>query len=350
MTPVAVMAPVRVGGVTVVNATLHNQSEVERKDVRVADTVVVQRAGDVIPEVVEVRLDLRPKSARKFKMPANCPVCDSPAELPPGEVVTRCVNTFCPAILNESLKHFASRRAMNIERLGRSLHRTTDRGRPGEILRRHLCPDRKGHPVRSRGRVKNQPPNIVESIATSRRTTLARLIFALGIRHVGEETAKTLAAHFKDLDAFLAADEEQLLEIEDVGPKVAASLVEATGSRGLQARGQKAFEEWRRDRKARARPGAKLCRLEHRHHRHAAGVARRDQRPHRGPRGQKPGLGLENHQLRVGGRRSRIQTHQGRGAGRARARLGWISEAIEVTFLVEEASMDFLNFRVHSIV
>jgi DNA ligase (NAD+) len=228
MTPVAVMAPVKVGGVTIVNATLHNQSEVERKDVRIGDTVVVQRAGDVIPEVVEVRLDKRPKSARKFKMPADCPVCGSPAELPEGEVVTRCVNTFCPAILNESLKHFASRRAMNIERLGdRYIEQLTEAKLVRSFADIYKLTEKDILSLPRQGEKSAQ--NIVESIAASRRTTLARLIFALGIRHVGEETAKTLATHFKDLDAFLEADEAQLLEIEDVGPIVAASLVERLG-------------------------------------------------------------------------------------------------------------------------
>ncbi len=118
LTPVAVMDPVKVGGVTVVHATLHNQSEIDRKDIRIGDTVIVQRAGDVIPEVVEVVLSKRPPQSKPFRIPKNCPVCEDPAVLPEGEVVTRCVNPICPAILNESLKHFAARRAMNIEDLG----------------------------------------------------------------------------------------------------------------------------------------------------------------------------------------------------------------------------------------
>ena len=228
MTPVAVMAPVRVGGVTVVNATLHNQSEIERKDVRVGDTVVVQRAGDVIPEVVEVVLAKRPKASRKFKMPTDCPVCGEPAELPEGEVVTRCVNSFCPAILNESLKHFASRRAMNIERLGdRYIEQLTE----AKLVRSFadLYALTKEDILKLPRQGEKSAQNIIESIETSRHTTLARLIFALGLRHVGEETAKVLASSYKDLDRFLAATEEDLLEIEDVGPVVAASIVEKIG-------------------------------------------------------------------------------------------------------------------------
>ena len=228
MTPVAVMAPVRVGGVTIVNATLHNQSEIERKDVRIGDTVVVQRAGDVIPEVVEVQLAKRPKNSRKFKMPTKCPVCASPAELPEGEVVTRCVNTFCPAILNESLKHFAARRAMNIERLGdRYIEQLTEAGLVKSFADIYKLTKDDILSLPRQGEKSAQ--NIIESIEASRHTTLARLIFALGIRHVGEETAKSLANHFKDLDAFLAAEETELVEIEDIGPTVAASVIERLG-------------------------------------------------------------------------------------------------------------------------
>ncbi|MBX3020526.1 MAG: NAD-dependent DNA ligase LigA [Bdellovibrionales bacterium] len=225
LTPVAVMQPVRVGGVTIVNATLHNQSEVDRKDVRVGDTVIVQRAGDVIPEVVQVIAEKRPASAKKFKMPTHCPVCNEEVVLPEGEVVTRCVNTFCPAIINESLKHFASRRAMNIEKLGdKIIEQMTAAG----IVRTYsdlykldrdmvLSLERQGE---------KSAQNIIDSIETSRQTTLARLIYALGIRFVGEQTGKSLATHYKTLDAFLDTSEEALIEVEDIGPKVAKSIMD----------------------------------------------------------------------------------------------------------------------------
>ncbi len=224
LTPVAIMKPVRVGGVTVTNATLHNQSEIERKDVRVGDTVVVQRAGDVIPEVVEVVLAKRPTGAKKFKMPSDCPVCGEKVELPEGEMVTRCVNSLCPAILNESLKHFVSRRAMNVEKLGDKLiEQMTEMKLIASFsdlykltLKDVLTMPRQGD---------KSAQNIIESIETSRRTTLARFIYALGIRFVGEQTAKSLATHFRTLEAFLATTEAELLEIEDIGPKVAASIV-----------------------------------------------------------------------------------------------------------------------------
>lgn len=225
MTPVAVMQPVRVGGVTIVNATLHNQSEVERKDVRIGDTVLVQRAGDVIPEIVQVVLDQRPSSAKKFKMPADCPVCGEPAVLPEGEVVTRCVNTFCPAILNESLKHFASRRAMNIERLGDKI---LEQMTAADLVKSYsdLYKLSKADVLTLPRQGETSAQNIIDSIEQSRHTTLARFIYALGIRFVGEATGKALAAHYKTLDAFLSTSEAELLEVEDIGPKVAESIMD----------------------------------------------------------------------------------------------------------------------------
>jgi DNA ligase (NAD+) len=224
LTPVAIMKPVRVGGVTVTNATLHNQSEIDRKDVRVGDTVVVQRAGDVIPEVVEVVLAKRPSNSKKFKMPANCPVCGEPVELPEGEMVTRCVNSLCPAVLTGSLIHFVSKRAMNVEKLGDKLIEQMTEMKLIEsfsdlyklTLKDVLTMPRQGE---------KSAQNIIDSIDASRNTTLARFIYALGIRFVGETTAKSLATHFRTLDAFMAATEAELLEIGDIGPKVASSVI-----------------------------------------------------------------------------------------------------------------------------
>lgn len=224
LTPVAVMKPVRVGGVTIVNATLHNQSEVERKDVRIGDTVVIQRAGDVIPEVVQVVLDKRPANAKKFKMPPNCPVCGEKAVLPEGEVVLRCVNTFCPAIINESLKHFASRRAMNIEKLGDKIIEQMTAAKLIETYS-DLYRLTKEDVLKLERQGEKSAQNIIDSIEASRHTTLARFIYALGIRFVGEQTGKALAAHYKTLDAFMDTTEEALLEVEDVGPKVAAAIM-----------------------------------------------------------------------------------------------------------------------------
>lgn len=223
LTPVAIMTPVRVGGVTVTNATLHNQSEVDRKDVRVGDTVVIQRAGDVIPEVVEVVLSKRPKNSKPFKMPLKCPICSEPTEQPEDEVVARCVNASCPAILNESLKHFVSRRAMNVEKLGDKIIEQMTEAKLVESfsdLYKLSLKDILGLPRQG----EKSAQNIFDSIEASRHPALARFIYALGIRFVGEQTAKSLAIHFKNLDAFMDATDEQLLDIDDIGPKVAESL------------------------------------------------------------------------------------------------------------------------------
>ena len=226
LTPVAVMEPVRVGGVTVTNATLHNQDEIDRKDIRVGDTVVIQRAGDVIPEIVEVVLAKRPKKSVRFTLPENCPVCKQPAVRPEGEVISRCVNLLCPAILKESLKHFAARRAMNIERLGdRLIEALVDK----EIVRSfsdlYRLDSEKLTLLERQGA--KSIANILESIDRSRDTTLPKLIFGLGIRFVGEATAKSLARHFGNIDSLTKAAYEQLVEVEDIGPKVAESIREA---------------------------------------------------------------------------------------------------------------------------
>jgi DNA ligase (NAD+) len=226
LTPVALMEPVRVGGVSITNATLHNQDEIDRKDVRVGDTVVIQRAGDVIPEIVQVVIEKRPKNSKPFLIPMICPICHEAAIKPEGEVVARCVNPTCPAIIKEALKHFAARRAMNIERLGdRMLETLVDEGLVASFsdlyrLKREdlLALERQGEKSVS---------NILSSIEHSRQSTLARLIFALGIRFVGEATAKSLARHFHTIEAFLSASQEELLEVEDIGPRVAESILAA---------------------------------------------------------------------------------------------------------------------------
>lgn len=224
LTPVAVMTPVRVGGVTVTNSTLHNQEEITRKDVRIGDTVIIQRAGDVIPEVVSVVLGKRPKGAIPFEMPLVCPSCASPVVKPEEEVVLRCVNPLCPAIVKESLKHFVSRRAMNIDKVGdRLIEALVDRGlvktfsdfytlKTADLLENL---ERQGD---------KSAANVIASIAKSKKVTLSRLIYSLGIRFVGEQTAKALAEHFVDLDAFLEAHHEDLMAVPDIGPKVAGSI------------------------------------------------------------------------------------------------------------------------------
>jgi len=220
--------------VTVTNATLHNEAEVRRKDVRIGDTVIVRRAGDVIPEVVGVVLDKRPMKdlveprheawALLDKYPV-CPVCGSAIERPEDEAIARCTGgLYCPAQRKEALLHFASRRAMDIEGLGDKLVQqlvdanavTTPADLYGLGLDRLAGLERMGE---------KSANNLLAAIQKSKQTTLARFIFALGIRNVGETTAKDLARHFGGLDALMAADDERLQQVQDVGPVVAASIV-----------------------------------------------------------------------------------------------------------------------------
>lgn len=225
LTPVAVMEPVKVGGVTITHATLHNQSEIDRKDVRVGDTVLIQRAGDVIPEVVSVVTDKRPPNSKPFRLPSRCPACHSEVHQIQGEAITRCLNTFCPAVINESLKHFSSRRAMNIEKLGdKIVEQLTEAGlvkRFSDLYKLKL-----GDLMELPRQGEKSAQNLIDSIEASRQPTLARFIFALGIRFVGEQTAKSLAQHFGSLEAFLAATNDELLSIADVGPKVAGQILD----------------------------------------------------------------------------------------------------------------------------
>ncbi len=224
LTPVARLAPVFVGGVTVTNATLHNEDEVRRKDVRVGDTVIVRRAGDVIPEVVASVPERRPIMTPEFIMPTVCPECGSTVEKPAGEAVARCTGgLFCPAQCKQALLHFAARRAMDIEGLGDKLvDQLVDAGlvhTAADIYRLKLA-----DLANLERMAEKSAQNLLATIEASKATTLARFIFALGIRNVGEATARDLAQHFGNLPALLAADEEQLMQVPDVGPIVAASI------------------------------------------------------------------------------------------------------------------------------
>jgi DNA ligase (NAD+) len=224
ITPVARLKPVFVGGVTVTNATLHNEDEIRRKDVHIGDTVVVRRAGDVIPEVVRVEIDKRPRGAKAFAMPAKCPECGSAVVRLPDEAVARCTGgLYCPAQRKQALLHFASRRALDIEGLGDKLvDQLVDAGlvhTPADIYKLRL------EDLAALERMaEKSAANVIDAIEGSKATTLARFIYALGIRHVGETTAKDLSRHFGGLDALLRADEATLLEVHDVGPVLAESL------------------------------------------------------------------------------------------------------------------------------
>ena len=226
LTPVARLAPVFVGGVTVTNATLHNEDEIRRKDVRIGDTVIVRRAGDVIPEVARVVPERRPVDAREFVIPTACPVCGSHVAKQEDEAVWRCTGgLFCPAQRKQALLHFASRRAMNIEGLGDKLvEQLVDThivNTPADLYRLQLLKlitlERMGE---------KSALNLLAAIELSKHTTLARFIFALGIRNVGESTAKDLARHFGSLDNLLMADADALQQVRDVGPVVAQSMAD----------------------------------------------------------------------------------------------------------------------------
>jgi DNA ligase (NAD+) len=225
LTPVARLEPVHVGGVMVSNATLHNMDEIERKDVRIGDTVIIRRAGDVIPEVVSVILAKRPPHARKILAPTECPVCGSEVFRDEGEAVIRCTGgLFCAAQRKESLKHFASRKAMDIEGLGDKLiEQVVDAGLvhdPADLYALSLNDwanlERMGE---------KSAANKVQALEKSKKTTLPRFLYALGIREVGEATARNLAQHFKTLPAVMEATEDQLLAVIDVGPIVASHVV-----------------------------------------------------------------------------------------------------------------------------
>ena len=226
LTPVARLAPVFVGGVTVTNATLHNEDEIRRKDVRIGDWVIVRRAGDVIPEVVGAVAERRDGDEREFIMPATCPVCGSHAVRGEDEAVTRCTGgLFCPAQRKQALIHFASRKAMDIEGLGDKLiEQLVDNAivkTPVDLYRLGVL----GLAGLERMAEKSAG-NVVAAIAKSRATSLQRFIYALGIRNVGESTARDLARHFGSLDALMAADAETLLAVTDVGPVVAKCIVD----------------------------------------------------------------------------------------------------------------------------
>ncbi len=224
LTPVARLEPVPVGGVVVSNATLHNMDEVLRKDVRRGDTVVVRRAGDVIPEIVRVLPERRPDGAALPVLPSHCPVCGSPVLRSEGEAAARCTGTFnCPAQRKEALRHFASRRALDIEGLGEKLiDQLVDAGQlasPSDIYA--LQAQRLAELPRMG---EKSAANLIAAIAHSRDTTLPRLLYGLGIPGVGESTARALAEHFGALDALQAAGTEQLMQVPDVGPVIAEAV------------------------------------------------------------------------------------------------------------------------------
>ncbi|CAB3794908.1 NAD-dependent DNA ligase LigA [Pararobbsia alpina] len=224
ITPVARLEPVFVGGATVTNATLHNEDEVRRKDIKIGDTVIIRRAGDVIPEVVSALLDRRPDDARDFVMPLVCPVCGSAIERLPDEAIARCTGgLICPAQVKQAIWHFAQRRAIDIDGLGEKI---IDQLVDQKLVRTAADLFNLGFATLAEldRFAEKSAQNLLDSLESAKKTTLARFIYALGIRHVGETTAKDLAKYFGSLDPVMDATTEQLLEVPDVGPVVAEAV------------------------------------------------------------------------------------------------------------------------------
>jgi len=223
LTPVAKLRPVFVGGVTVTSASLHNQDEVERKDVRVGDTVIVQRAGDVIPQIVKVVESKRPAETRRYRLPEHCPICEAEVIRPEGEAVTRCPNPSCPAKLKNRLRHLASRNALDVDGLGEKLADQLVESdivtRPSDIFALQAdtleALDRIG---------RNSAENLIPAQDRARDTTLPRFLIALGIRDVGGGVAELLAVHFGDLESIMEATSEELEAVEGIGPTIAESV------------------------------------------------------------------------------------------------------------------------------
>src|SRR5947208_1878264 len=223
LTPVAMLEPVQVGGVTVSRSTLHNMDEIERLGLQIGDTVLIERAGEVIPHVLKVTKEA--KHRKPFRMPKRCPECDSAIHHVEGEVAYRCVNAACPAKRKESILHFAGRHAMTIDGLAaRIVERLVDKGLVKDVADLYSLKEDEVAGLERMAEKSTQ--NLLEEIEASKKNSLARLIYALGIQFVGERTAQLLAEHFSSLEKLAEAKEEELEEVPEVGPKVAASIVE----------------------------------------------------------------------------------------------------------------------------
>lgn len=225
LTPVAVMKPIRIGGVEVSRATLHNQDEIDRKDIRIGDWVVVQRAGDVIPEVVKVIESKRTGQEKKYHLPDKCPVCGSHVVRLPGEAAYRCQNISCPAQLKQQIKHFVSRNAMDVEGIGTKLiDQLVDSGLVKDVADLYFLS--KNQWANLDRLADKSAGNILEALEKSKKVPLERFIYALGIRFVGEHAARLLASHFRTFENIRNAKYDELLEIHEIGPQSARSIVE----------------------------------------------------------------------------------------------------------------------------
>ncbi len=224
LTPVAIMTPVRVGGVLITHATLHNFEEIKKKDLRINDEVVVHRAGDVIPEIIKPLTEKRPAHSKPYQPPTACPSCGGPISIIEGEIAYRCLNPLCPSVVIETLKHFVSRKAMNIDRVG---DRLIEEWVTIDLIKQfsdfYLLSKQQLISLPRMG--KKSVDNILKSIEASKTPPLDRFIYALGIRFVGQSTSLILANHFQSLPAFLKATESELLSLDEIGPKVAQSIL-----------------------------------------------------------------------------------------------------------------------------
>ncbi len=231
LTPVAEMEPVRIGGVEVKRATLHNQDEIDKKDIRIGDTVVVQRAGDVIPEVVKVIESKRTGAERKFAIPDKCPICGADVVRLPGEAIHRCVGISCPAQLKGRIRHFASKRAMDIDGLGvKLIDQLADKGLVKDIADLYYLGE--DDLALLERMAEKSAENLIQALEESKHPHLSRFVYALGIRHVGEHISQVLAQGLKCLDEFFKVTEEELLSIPEIGPEVAQSVVRFFRDRG----------------------------------------------------------------------------------------------------------------------
>lgn len=241
LTPVAIMKPVKVGGVTITNATLHNQDEIDRKDICIGDAVIIQRAGDVIPEVVRVLVEKRPKAAKRFLIPDHCPVCQTKAVKEPEDAVARCPNPLCQAVVIETIKHFVSRRALNVEKVGDKLiEALVEKKLVDSFSDLYKLDAEKLSTLERQG--EKSIENILKSIEKSKNTTVAKFIYGLGIRFVGEQTAKLLADHFLAVDKFMQASAPELETIPEIGPKVSQSILKWTADKRLQKEVQRLLD------------------------------------------------------------------------------------------------------------
>ncbi len=253
LTPVAILSPTPLSGITITRATLHNEDEVKRKDIRIGDKVLIERAGDVIPAVVKVIKEERTGKEKVFKMPDKCPVCNSDVIKPEGEAVTRCINSSCPAQAKEHIRHFASRNAMDIDGLGNSIiEQLVDKGLIKNAVDLYFLEHAQIANLERMGDKSAQ--NLINAIFESKNRSLARLIFALGIRHIGERAAEILSEHYNSIDALASAKVEELENIYEIGPKVAQSIVQFFQQEGnikmlekLKSAGVKTSEERKAD-------------------------------------------------------------------------------------------------------